>query len=249
MSTLKIIKRINILGIPIDILKFNDALKKINHFIQSSKYHQVATVNPEFIIEAQKNKKFKKVLLNTSLSTVDGHGILFALWFLKNIKLWPSVTGVDLFWAIAKLAEDKKYKIFLLGGGPGIAKRTAKRIKIVHPQINIVGTYPGSTKETKHIIKMINKAQPNILFVAWGAPKQEVWIYDNSHKFKNPLVAMGVGGTFDFIVGEQIRAPKWMRKLGLEWLYRLIKEPKRYKRIYNAVIKFPALVIWDTLKR
>ncbi|TSC91439.1 MAG: N-acetylglucosaminyldiphosphoundecaprenol, partial [Candidatus Berkelbacteria bacterium Licking1014_96] len=169
--------------------------------------------------------------------------------FLHKIKLSERVTGVDLFWTLCKLSEDRGYRIFMLGGGPGVAKKATGRVKLIHPRTKIVYTYPGSPKETKKITRLINHTRPNILFVAWGAPKQEIWIGKNLKKFRSPLVAMGVGGTFDFIAGTRRRAPQWMRGMGLEWLYRLFQEPKRFGRIWTAVVRFPMAVFFSKFKK
>lgn len=242
-------KRKQILGIPIDALDFNSTLKEIEQLINDGQSHQLATVNPEFIIEARKNQKFKKTLLASSLNTPDGRGILWALKLLYNIRLKERVTGVDLFWALCKLSEDKGYRIFMLGGGPGVGQKAKKRVKLIHPRARIVYTYAGSPAKTKTIIKLIRTSRPNILFVAWGTPKQEIWIAKNLKKFHLPLVAMGVGGTFDFVAGTKIRAPRWMQKIGLEWLYRLLREPKRFGRIWTAVVRFPLAVFISKFKK
>lgn len=238
-----------ILGIRVDAVNFRQALEETERLIKSDRSHQVATINPEFVMAAQKNREFKRVLNSTSLNTPEAAGVFWAMKFLNGIKLKEKVPGVDLFWALCKLSEDKGYRIFMLGGKPGVAKEAAKRIKFIHPRVKIVYTYPGSVKETKKIRHLINHTRPNILFVAWGAPKQDIWINKNLKKFQMPLVAVGVGGTFDFIAGVRVRAPKWIRSIGLEWLYRLFQEPKRFGRIWTAVVRFPLTVIISKLKR
>lgn len=242
-------QRKKILGVPIDQVDFKSALEKIEKFINQGGSRQIATVNPEFIMAAQKNTRFKQILNNSSLNTPDGKGILWAMKFLFGIKLKERVTGVDLFWALCKLSEDKGYRIFMLGGAPGVAREAAKRVKLIHPRARIVYFYAGSPRETKKIRSLIRKTRPNILFVAWGAPKQEIWIRKNLKKFRSPLVAVGVGGTFDFIAGMRVRAPKWMQKMGLEWFYRLMQQPKRFGRIWTAVIRFPINVIISKIRK
>lgn len=241
--------RKKILDVPIDAVDFKAALNKIEKLINSGISRQIATVNPEFIIAAQKNEKFRQILNNSSLNTPDGRGIIWAMKFLYKIKLKERVTGVDLFWALCKLSEDRGYRIFMLGGGTGVAKKAAKRVKLIHPRSRIVYTYPGSPQETKKIRRLINHTRPNILFVAWGAPKQDIWIRKNLKKFRSPLVAVGVGGTFDFIAGTRARAPQWIQKIGLEWLYRLFQEPKRFGRIWTAVVRFPIAVFFSKFKK
>ena len=135
-----------------------------------------------------------------------------------------------------KICKESKKRIFLLGAEEGIAEDAAKKLKA-----NIVGTHSGSPKveDEKEIIEKLNRLKPEILFIAYGAPAQELWIARNLKKIPSVKLAMGVGGSFDFIAGKTKRAPKWMQKLSIEWLYRLIKEPRRIKRILNATVRFP----------
>ena len=132
-------------------------------------------------------------------------------------------------------------KIFLLGAEEGVTEKVKSILEKRHPDIKIVGTFAGSpdTKDDKQITNLINKIAPNVLFIAYGAPAQELWINRNLKRLPSVKLAMGIGGAFDFISGKQKRAPHLMQKLGLEWLYRLFKQPSRIKRIYNATIRFP----------
>lgn len=154
------------------------------------------------------------------------------------------VTGVDLMQTICKEAANENLKIFLLGGRDGVAEKVKEILEKRHPKIKITGTDAGSPKleEEKDIIGKIKRSGANILFVAYGAPNQEIWIAKNLKKMPEVKIAVGIGGAFNFIAGTRKRAPKWMQKLGLEWLFRLIQEPSRIKRIYNATIKFPITV-------
>ncbi len=134
-----------------------------------------------------------------------------------------------------------------MGAAPGVAIQVANRMRLIHSRMNIVGAYAGSPQE-KGLIDQINKVNPDILFVAFGAPKQEKFIAGNLSKL-NCKVAIGVGGAFDYISGIVDRAPLWIRKIGMEWFYRLIKQPRRIARIYRAVIKFPILYFWNYLMK
>ena len=237
--------KINILGVKIDRIDFKGAIKKIAQFIDSEKSHQIVTVNSEFIIEAQDNKNFKKILNSADLAVADGVGILWASKFLYGAKkkLKERVAGVDLMWEIAKLASENGWRIFLLGGKNGVVRKTSQRLKLLYPDLKIVGASEGEPKYPRdEIVKAIHKSEAQILFVAYGAPKQDIFISENLDKL-GVKVAIGVGGSFDFISGKKKRAPKWMQKISLEWLWRLGHEPKRFKRIYNAVMKFPIIII------
>jgi len=229
-----------ILDVKIDCLSFPQVRQKVTQFLNTSGLKQIVTVNPEFILAAQKDKEFKKILNRADLSVPDGFGLKVAGIILGK-KIGERITGVDLTWELAKLASEKGSSIFLLGAGAGVAEKTAKRLKLLYPHLKIAGTYAGSPTE-KGIIEKINASRADILLVAFGAPKQDKFIYHNKRKLKCRL-AMGVGGTFDYISGVVHRAPAWMRSLGLEWLYRLIKQPSRVGRIFKAVIIFPCRVI------
>lgn len=236
-----------ILGIKIDKVDFKEAMAKIAAFLMVDELHFIATVNPEFLVAAQRDEPFKNILNNTNLNVPDGVGLKYASWFLGE-KIGERITGVDLTWEICKLAEEKSYSIYFLGGAEGVAQKAIERIKVIYPKIKIAGFFSpvvsatGEAENNAEIINNINESQTDILFVALGAPKQEKFINSNKAQLKVKL-AMGIGGTFDYIAGIVPYAPEWMRKVGLEWLYRLFTQPKRWKRIMNAVFVFPWLII------
>ncbi|HRY60381.1 MAG TPA: WecB/TagA/CpsF family glycosyltransferase [Patescibacteria group bacterium] len=155
-------------------------------------------------------------------------------WLYSEIP--ERVTGADLIWKIAKKAQDEGWKIFLLGAGEGVAGNVAGKLKSKFPKINIVGTYSGRPEE-EGIADRVAGYEPDILFVAFGSPRQEKFIYNNLDKL-NAKVVIGVGGTFDFIAGLARRAPRFMRRFGIEWLWRLVCQPFRIGRIINAFPKF-----------
>jgi len=161
----------------------------------------------------------------------------------KIRKILPErVCGSDLF---LDLCEKSSSKIFLLGAAPGVAEQTKAVLKKKFPNVKIVGTHAGTPqeKDEKVINNMINDSGTELLFVAYGSPRQEMWIDRNLSKMPSVKVAMGIGGSFDFVAGVQKRAPGIFRKLGLEWLWRLIREPKRFKRIWNATGVFVGMII------
>jgi N-acetylglucosaminyldiphosphoundecaprenol N-acetyl-beta-D-mannosaminyltransferase len=194
------------------------------------------------------------------LNIPDGVGVLWAAWFsslkfsknyasiipifltwLGSILLIPfyprlfreplpeRIPGSDFIWPIVRLAAEKKYRVFLLGGAPTIAERVALKLQTVIPDLRIAGVHSGGPKESEEIVECINKSRADIVIVAFGAPKQEKWL----HKYLPKTyckIGIGLGGTFDFIAGTRKRAPIFFQKTGLEWLYRLIQEPKRIKR-------------------
>lgn len=250
--------------VPFDSLTRSEIIESIFALLDSDTQHHIATPNPEMILAAQEDPEFLALLQLTTLNTPDGIGIVWAA-SAQHDPLWKSVlkllilpvkkpraplpervTGVDLFLDICKHASHKQKKIFLLGAQEGVALKTKEVLEALYPNIQIVGTYSGSPSpfEEEKIKDLINDVSPDILFVAYGAPAQEKWIARNLHKMPSIKVAIGVGGTFDFISGKTQRAPLLLQKTGLEWLYRLYAEPKRWKRIANATMVFP----WRFLK-
>lgn len=240
--------RIHILGVPVDNLTREDAVERIAQFIVSGDPHQVVTVNPEFVVAAQNNYEFMHVLQEADLNLPDGVGLLWASRYLGQ-PLKERVTGTDTVLALSRLAAEKGWRLFLLGAGEGVAEAAARKLQATNPGLIIVGTYSGSSSraEEDKILALVQKAQPHILLVAFGAPQQDLWIYRNKGKLGAPL-AMGVGGALDFIARKVPRAPSWIQRLGLEWLFRLIREPWRWRRML-ALPYFVWLVLIDRMRK
>lgn len=247
-------KLIEILGVKIGNYSLSEVVFEIKKMLKEETGGLLATINAEFIVEAYRNKKFKEVLNGARLSICDGSGPALAAKILKGEKL-NRVTGVDLVNELFKLQSlgELEAKFYLLGGGFEVAEKLAKKLRVEYEKIMIVGAESGGNinpetfllEKNEEVLNRINQSGANIILVAFGQVKQENWIVNNLSGLKNIKVAIGVGGTFDYLLGKVKRAPKLMRLLGLEWLYRLIKEPKRWKRIFNAVIVFPLLVIFN----
>ena len=240
-----------ILGVRIDKVTFSEAMAKAAAYLMVDDFHQIATINPEIVMASQKDEKYKEILNNCDLNVPDGAGLKFGAWILGQ-KIGERITGVDLTWEILKLASEKGYQVYFLGAAEGVPQTASERIKLVHPNIKIAGVATpevvtdGSTDS--EIIDNINASNADILLVAFGAPKQEKFLNLHRDQLKVKL-AVGVGGTFDYIAGNQPYAPEWMRKAGLEWLYRLFTQPKRWNRIITAVIRFPWAVIRSRFKK
>jgi N-acetylglucosaminyldiphosphoundecaprenol N-acetyl-beta-D-mannosaminyltransferase len=239
-----------ILGVRIDNLSQREILEKIESFLSEDGFHQIATINPEFVLAAQKNEEFKNILNNCALNVADGIGIEFAFWRLKD-KLRCRMAGADLMHEILRIANEKSLSVFLATNKNGLSsyEETRKALSKKYPNIIFNGAnldpqcHSGLDPESIWIPNQVRDDKENIkiLFVNFGAPFQEKFI--NSVKNDTISLAMGVGGSFDYATGKLQRAPKSMRIFGLEWLWRLILQPKRWKRIWNAVIVFPIKVI------
>lgn len=226
-----VVESTQILGITIHKLTTVQTLALLEQYVGEGTPHQVVTLNPEFVMEAQRNPRFRVVLDEADLTLADGHGLLWAARMLGD-RLPERVTGSDTVPLIAELAGRRGYRLYFLGAAPGVAEKAAQVLQSHYPGLQIVGTFAGSPapEEEEAIVARIRAAGPDFLFVAYGAPRQDIWIHRNLARLGVP-VCMGVGGTLDFIAGIVPRAPVWMRQHGLEWLYRLICQPWRWRRM------------------
>lgn len=239
--------KVNILGVNIDSLSHEEYANKLEEFLFGVKTHLIVTPNPEFCIQASHDQEFRNILNNASLAIPDGIGLKFAGWYLgKPIK--QRITGVSLVDNLCRQARDKKLSVYFLGAFKDAALRSAANMRHKYPGLQIAGAeneynFLGWKRSNDNIIKRINRKKPDILFLAFGAPRQEKWLAANLNKFTTVKIAVGVGGSFDYLSGAVKRAPAALSALGLEWLYRLFRQPWRAKRIYRAIIVFPAKVI------
>ena len=231
-----------ILGTKVDSVGREEALERVLDMIRGSGHSTVYPVNPEMIMRAQHDDEFREALNCASMGTPDGVGIVMAARLL-GLPIRQRVAGIDLAMMIVEHCAREGRRLFLLGAADGIAERVAEILSKRFPGLRVAGTYAGSphAKEEQHICDLIRGAQAEVLFVAYGAPKQELWIHRNVGK-TGVRVAMAVGGSFDFIAGVKRRAPKFMQSLGIEWLYRLFQEPWRWKRML-ALPRFAVAVM------
>ena len=225
------VRSVRILGVRVDRVTTAQTLALIEHFIAEGRPRQVATVNPEFVMRARRDVAFHQVLDESDLALPDGQGLLWAARLLGD-PLPERVTGSDTVPLLAALGAQRGWRFFFLGAAPGVAEKAADILRAAHPGLLVVGAYAGSPDpaEEDEIVARVREVGPDLLFVAYGAPRQDVWIWRNKGRLGVP-VCMGVGGTFDFIAGVTPRAPAWMRAHGLEWLYRLIRQPWRWRRM------------------
>jgi len=226
------LERVDILGIPVDKITEKESLERIIDFINEKKFHLIVTINSENATKALENTIFLDVIKNADLVIPDGIGIIFASKILGN-KLPERIPGIDLSYKLLEISNEKGYKIVLIGGKEGVAEGAKENLKKIFPNLNIAMTYNGyfNEDEERKIVDEIQKIEPDILLVGMGSGKQEIWIWNNREKFKNIGVCIGVGGTLDIWAGKKKRAPKLVQNLGLEWLYRVIIEPKRIFRV------------------
>ncbi len=233
---------INILGVYIDRVTRTQALEKLTGFLETENTDIVFTPNSEIIQAAYKDKAFKNRLNSASLNIADGIGVVYASRIL-GIPLKERVAGFDLMCAFMGVCAEKGARVFLFGSKEGVAKEAADELLRRHSSLNICGMRNGyfTDADTDDIIAQMNASNPDVILVCLGAPKQENWIYDNAPKL-NTKIMMGCGGSLDVLAGRVERAPERWQKLGLEWAYRLKKEPKRFWRM-TALPKFGLTVL------
>jgi exopolysaccharide biosynthesis WecB/TagA/CpsF family protein len=222
---------VKLLSYPISRLSTIDLLDQIDAWMQSNAFHHVVTLNPEMIMIARRDPVFDVVVRRADLTLPDGVGLLLAAKW-RGTPLPERVTGSDSLPHIAERAAARGWRLFLLGAAEGVAEQAAAELVRRYPTLQIAGVYAGSPapEDEEAIVERVNAARPDLLFVAYGAPEQDKWIARNSTRL-NVRMAMGVGGAFDFIAGIVPRAPQAWRNAGVEWLYRLIKQPWRWRRM------------------
>jgi N-acetylglucosaminyldiphosphoundecaprenol N-acetyl-beta-D-mannosaminyltransferase len=241
-------RRIEMLGLPVDAITYKEWLDLIAEWVAPSvsekpeiitKPHHVCTINPEFMMIARQDSNFRNILKRADLCVPDGVGLLWAARYLHK-RLPERVTGSDGVPKIAERAAQTGWRLFLLGAGPGVVEKVADVLCQLYPGLQIAGLYGGSPapNEEDDIVERINASGADILFVAYGAPEQDKWIARNLPRLRVRM-AMGVGGAFDFIAGIMPRAPIWMQRIGLEWLFRLYLQPWRIGRM----IRLPRFVM------
>lgn len=240
--------RMKFLNIELDNLTMDEAIGRIDELVINKKPSYVVTPNVDHIVKLEKDMEFREVYDSADLILTDGMPLLWISHLKKN-PIKEKVSGSDLFPKVCELAAKKNYSIFLLGAAEGVAARAANNLKNKYEGLRIAGTYSPSygfeknENEIEYIINLINECKPDILAVGLGAPKQEKFIF----KYKDILnvpVSLAIGASIDFEADNIERAPKWMQKSGLEWFYRLIKEPRRmFKRYLIDDIKIFKLVL------
>lgn len=236
-------RRISVLNVLIDSVNMKQALKIIEDFIAERKPCLVATANAEMVMMAQRDTELAKALQDAALVVPDGAGVVWAARY-QGYEMPERVAGYDLVQRLLSESAIKGYNVFLFGGAPGIAERAGRIMKSKCPGLRIVGICDGffSEADEDEIIEKIKSSQADILLVALGVPKQEKWLSKHIHDLNVP-VSIGVGGTFDVMAGAVKRAPLWMQRANLEWLFRLMSQPQRAIRML-ALPRF-VLQVWS----
>ncbi len=229
---------ISIMGVRIDNVTMEEVVDIVEKKIEKEEKYIIYTPNTEIIMMCQSDDEFLNYMNQSDINIPDGIGLVYASK-IKNAPLKEKVAGFDLSMNLLKIADEKGLKLYAVGGKPGVAEAALTNVHKKYPNIKIVGSHHGYFKgahlghngheEEFAVIEEINAEKPDILFVGFGAKKQEQWIQYNKNKV-NAKIIIGNGGTIDVLAGNVKRAPEFYVKLGLEWLYRLAKEPKRISR-------------------
>ena len=225
---------ITVLGLPFDNLTLADSLDRIETMIASGRPHYVATANVDFVVRAGRDLHFRRALLGADMILCDGTPLVWASRLL-GAPLRERVAGSDLVPPLLKLAAEKNYRVFFLGTTPEINTRAVANVRKQFPGIVVEGYSPPfrPLPEMDHedVARRVQSARPHILLVAFGSPKAEQWMEAQHERLGVPVI-VGVGATVDFLAGHVKRAPLWMRRSGLEWIFRLLQEPRRLFRRY-----------------
>lgn len=235
-------ERTTILGVPFDTYTLEEASDYALGLLDGGQ-HMVCTPNPEIVMEAQKDRELMGILRAADLVLPDGVGVVWASKYSKR-RIRERVAGYDFVQSLFRKMEHTEHTVYFFGGAPGVTAAAARRMQREYPQLKIVGTHNGyfDAREEQRIIKEIRALRPSLLLVGLGAPKQEKWMYEN-RRLADIRLCVGVGGSFDVMAGNVKRAPKLFQKLGLEWLYRLLSQPKRIFRM----MRLPKFV-WAVLQ-
>jgi len=230
----------NYLGVDVTPYNYEEIITDLRERMKAGQQSTIIAVNPEKVMAAEKNEELRQLINSATYQIADGVGILLASK-MKGGKISSRVTGVDMMDRLIRFAAEENHKVFLFGAKEEVVTAAKQKLEEKYPRLVISGYENGYEKDHDKIVKNINASEAELLFVAMGSPKQELWIRENMGKL-NVKVFQGVGGSFDVFSGKVQRAPLLFRKLGIEWLYRLLKEPKRFKR-QLALPKFLARIL------
>ncbi len=228
--------KVQLFDIPFDNFDFDDLLQFIDNAVLTQKPSYILTCNVDHLIKLESDPLFRTVYVNADVVVADGVAIIWASRMLHK-PLKKKVSGSDILHELGKALEDRQYRLFFLGAAAGVAEAARQELLKQFPRMQVVGCYSPSygfelnKSENKQIVSMLKQAQPDIVLVGVGAPKQEKWIYEHYHEYGAP-VSIGVGATFDFLSGKVKRAPRLFQRVGFEWLWRLLQEPGRLWRRY-----------------
>jgi N-acetylglucosaminyldiphosphoundecaprenol N-acetyl-beta-D-mannosaminyltransferase len=240
-------RRVDILGVGFDRVALVDAVAEIERRLDAGERTFIITANPEFVMLCRQDREVARIAADADLVVPDGTGAVVAARLLGD-PLPGRAPGRLLVDRLAALATERRLSLFLLGAAPGIAERAAATLRGRHPELRIAGTYAGSADDDADVLPRVAAAAPDIVLVAFGMPKQEHWIARNLTGLPSVRVAVGVGGSLDYLAGAAKAPPAIVHAIGLEWLWRLVRDPKRWRR-QRVLPLFVLLVLLARLRR
>jgi len=232
--------RVWVLGVPFDRLTLQEAVDQVASLASAGGPHLVVTANPELVVTAQSDSELRGALQTASVVVADGIGVVWASRHLGS-PLPERVPGIELMEALCARAAGVGWSVFLLGGIPGVAEQAAATLQARCPGLRVAGTHHGYFQEDAPVVQLVARSGAHFLFCGLGSPRQELWLSRHLNRL-GVRVAMGVGGSLDVLAGRLPRAPAWVRRVHLEWLYRLAREPRRWRR-QLALPRFAWLVL------
>lgn len=240
MSSFSSPPRVPIAGVLVDVLTEKEVIERVEAFVARGVAHQIITANPLMILAAEKDSALRSAFESADMVIADSVGVQWAAR-LQGRKLMK-ISGIDLMNSLCRHGAIKGWRVYFLGAAPGVAESAARSLILRYPGLTVAGFHHGYfTSPEAEIIQGIAESKPDIIFVGLSTPFQDGWIHKHLDRF-GAKVVMGVGGSFDVLSGRLRRAPTWMRAVGIEWLYRLLQEPRRAARMLRLPL-FPLKVL------
>ena len=241
-------QRVDILGVGIDAVDLGAAAERVERALRERRRLFVITANPEFVMLARRSPRVRAAAESADLIVPDGTGLVIAAALLGR-ALPGRARGRELVQLVAAAAAGQGRSLFLLGARDGVAARAAEALRRANPELRVAGAHPGNPEEGAdgEVRSLVASASPDVLLVAYGMPKQELWLWRNLSNLESVCVAIGVGGAFDYLAGESPLPPRWLARIGLEWLWRLLRQPWRWRR-QLAIPAFLALVVRERFR-
>lgn len=240
-------KRFNVLGIGINVINLESTIRIMEEWIKNNEQHYFCPTTVCVVMEAQKDATLKEILNSSGLTTPDGMPLVW-VGRLSGHSTIGRVYGPDIMLSFSALAAQKGYTNFYYGGASGVPEKLSAKLTENFPGLKVVGAYsppfrPLTLEEDREIVDMINRANPDVLWVGLGSPKQDRWMTEHMGRVKAPVM-VGVGAAFDFLSGRKRQAPVWIQRIGFEWLFRLLNEPKRLlpRSLYNPQFVFKMML-------
>lgn len=242
-------RRVRVLDCPLDALDMRETVARCDSIIESGVVTQLVAINAAKVVAIRKDERLRRIVENCDVISADGQSVVWTARLLGS-PVPERVPGIELMYELLGLAQQRGYAVYILGAKEGVLKAAVAEIQRRYPRIVICGYHHGyfTADETIAIVEEMAACKPDILMVAMSSPQKEYWLADHGRAVGAPII-MGVGGSIDVVAGVTRRAPKWMQRVGLEWLFRLIQEPRRLARRYTVTnLQFLGLLVAEIVR-